>query len=137
MTVYRLGVMIKILLAEEQENVRRGIRMRLDLENDIVIVGETDDGWNTLQLAREHSPQVVVTSIELSGMDGFQLTERLSRDIPDCRMVILSLYDDLQTQTKASQAGASFFVSKQESDDKLIAAIRSAAKKPDLPRYIS
>lgn len=129
MTVYRLGVMIKILLAEEQENVRRGIRMRLDLENDIVIVGETDDGWNTLQLAREHSPQVVVTSIELSGMDGFQLTERLSRDIPDCRMVILSLYDDLQTQTKASQAGASFFVSKQESDDKLIAAIRSAAKK--------
>ena len=129
MTVYRLGVMIKLLLAEEQENVRRGIRMRLGLENDIVIVGETDDGWDALRLAREHSPQVVVTSIELSGMDGFQLTERLSWDIPDCRMVILSLYDDLQTQTKASQAGASFFVSKQESDDKLIAAIRSAAKK--------
>jgi DNA-binding NarL/FixJ family response regulator len=129
--------MIKVLLAEEQENVRRGIRMRLALENDIVIVGETDDGWDALRLAREHSPQVVVTSIELSGMDGFQLTERLSRDIPDCRMVILSLYDDLQTQTKASQAGTSFFVSKQESDDKLIAAIRSAAKKSDLHRYIS
>jgi DNA-binding NarL/FixJ family response regulator len=62
-------------------------------------------------------------------MDGFQLTERLRRDIPGCTVVILSLYDDLPTQKKASQAGASFFVSKQESDDKLIAAIRAAAKK--------
>jgi DNA-binding NarL/FixJ family response regulator len=121
--------MIKVLLAEEQENVRRGIRMRLDLENDIVIVGETDDGWDALQLAREHSPHVVVTDVRLSGLDGFQLTERLSRDFPGCRVVILSLYDDLQTQKRASQAGASFFVSKQESDDKLIAAIRSASTK--------
>jgi two-component system nitrate/nitrite response regulator NarL len=121
--------MIKILLAEEQENVRRGIRMRLDLENDIVIVSETDDGWDALKLAREHTPQVVVTGVELFGLNGFQLTEQLSRDIPDCPVVFLSLYDDLQTQERASQAGAAFFVSKQESDDKLIAAIRSAAEK--------
>jgi DNA-binding NarL/FixJ family response regulator len=129
MTVYRLGVMIKVLLAEEQQNVRRGIRMRLDLENDIAIVGETDDGWDALRLVREHSPQVVVTSIELSGLDGFQLTERLSRDISGCSVVILSLYDDLQMQKRAFRAGASSFVSKQESDDKLIAAIRLAASR--------
>ena len=129
MLVYKLGVMIKVLLAEEQQDVRRGIQMRLDLEYDIVIVGETDDGWDALRLAREHSPQVVVTSIELSGLDGFQLTERVSQAFPGCRVVILSLYDDLQTQERASQAGASFFVSKQDSDDKLIAAIRSAAAK--------
>ena len=129
MIVYKLGVMIKVLLAEEQQDVRRGIRMRLNLETDIVIMGETSDGWNALQLAREHSPQVVVTSTELSGLDGFQLTERLSREIPDCTVVILSLYDDLQTQKRASQAGASLVVSKLESDDKLIAAIRSASTK--------
>jgi DNA-binding NarL/FixJ family response regulator len=119
--------MIKVMLAEEQQNIRRGIRMRLALENDIVIVGETDDGWEALQLAREYSPQVIVTGIRLSGLDGFQLTERLNKDVPGCKVVLLSLYDDLQTQERASQAGASFFVSKQESDDKLIAAIRSAA----------
>jgi DNA-binding NarL/FixJ family response regulator len=129
MTVHKLGMMIKVLLAEEQQNIRRGIRMRLALESDIVIVAETDDGWDALQLAREHTPQVVVVGVELSGLDGFQLTERLNQDIPGCRVVILSLYDDLQTQKKASQAGASFFVSKQESDDKLIAAIRSAGTK--------
>jgi NarL family two-component system response regulator LiaR len=129
MIVYKLGVMIKVLLAEEQQDVRRGIRMRLDLEYDIVIVGETDDGWDALRLAREQSAQVVVTSIELSGLDGFQLTERLSREIPGCTVVILSLYDDLPTQKRASQAGASFVVSKLESDDKLIAAIRSASTK--------
>ena len=127
MTVSKLRVMIKVLLAEEQQNVRRGIRMRLDLENDIVIVGETADGWDALRLVTELTPRVVVASIELSGLDGFQLTERLSREIPDCRVVILSLYDDLQTRERARQAGASFFVSKQESDDKLIEAIRSAA----------
>jgi DNA-binding NarL/FixJ family response regulator len=104
--------MIKVLLVEEQQNVRRGIRMRLALEKDILIVEETDDGWDALQLAREHSPQVVVTGIRLSGLDGFQLTERLSRDIQGCTVVFLSLYDDLQTRERASQAGASFFVSK-------------------------
>ena len=129
MIVYKLGAMIKVLLAEEQQDVRRGIRMRLNLETDIVIMGETSDGWDALQLAREHSPQVVVTSTELSGLDGFQLTERLSREIPDCTVVILSLYDDLQPQKRASQAGASFVVSKLESDDKLIAAIRSTSTK--------
>jgi DNA-binding NarL/FixJ family response regulator len=129
MAVYKLGVMIKVLLAEEQQIVRRGIRMRLDLESDIVIVGETNDGWEALQLVREHSPQVVVTGVRLSGLDGFQLTECLRRDIPGCTVVILSLYDDVQTQKRASQAGASLFVSKQDSDDKLIAAIRAAASK--------
>jgi DNA-binding NarL/FixJ family response regulator len=127
--VFKLGVMIKVLLAEGQQDVRRGIRMRLALESDIVIVAETDDGWDALQLAREHTPQVVVTGVELSGLNGFQLTERMNQDIPGCKVVILSLYDDLQTQKKAAQAGVSFFVSKQESDDKLIAAIRSAAEK--------
>jgi DNA-binding NarL/FixJ family response regulator len=125
-----MELMIKVLLAEEQQNIRRGIRMRLALESDIAIVAETDDGRDALQLAKEHSPQVVVTGIRLSGLDGFRLTERLSRDIPGCTVVILSLYDDLQTQKRALQAGASSFVSKQESDDKLIAAIRSAATKP-------
>jgi two-component system response regulator DesR len=122
--------MIKVLLAEEQQNIRRGLRMRLAFESDIAIVGETDDAWDALQLAREHIPQVVVTSVELSGLDGFRLTERLRHDLPACTVVILSLYDDLQTQKRASEAGASFFVSKQESDEKLITAIRSAAKKP-------
>ncbi|HSL44923.1 MAG TPA: response regulator transcription factor [Anaerolineales bacterium] len=121
--------MITVLLAEEKQIVRRGIRMRLALESDIAIVAETEDGWGALQLVREHSPQVVVTGIRLSGLDGFQLTERLSRKIPDCTVVILSLYDDLQTQKRASQAGASFVVSKLESDDKLIAAIRSTSTK--------
>jgi DNA-binding NarL/FixJ family response regulator len=125
--LHRLQVMIKVLLAEEQQDIRRGIRMRLALESDIAIVAETDDGWDALQLAKEHAPQVVVTSIRLSSLDGFQLTKRLSRDIPGCKVVILSLYDDLHTQQKALEAGASFFVSKQESDDKLIAAIRFAS----------
>lgn len=108
MAVYKLGVMIKVLLAEEQQDVRRGIRMRLDFEYDIVIVGETDDGWEALRLAREHSPQVVVTSIELSGLDGFQLTERLRQDIPGCTVVILSLYDDLPTQKRHRRQGHLF-----------------------------
>jgi two-component system response regulator DesR len=128
-TIHKIEAMIKVLLAEEQQNIRRGLRMRLDLENDIMIVGETDDGWDALQLAREYSPHVVVTSIELSGLDGFQLTERLRHDLPGCTVVILSLYDDLPTQKRASEAGASFFVSKQEPDNKLIAAIRSASTK--------
>ena len=117
--------MIKILLADEEARIRRGVRMRLLLEPDFVVVGETNDGWEALQLVRELRPDVVVMSIRLQGLDGLSVTERLHRDIPDCAVVILSLYDDLATRERTTLVGAAAFVSKQNPDGELIAAIRA------------
>ncbi len=118
--------MIKILIADEEARIRRGVRMRLLLEPDFVVVGETNDGWEVLQLVRDLQPDVVVMSIRLQGLDGLSVTERLARDFSHCAVVILSLYDDLATQEQSARVGAVAFVSKQKPDGELIAAIRAA-----------
>lgn len=99
--------------------------MRLNVETDFIVTGETGDGWEALRLVRELQPDVVVTGIKLSGMDGITLAERLNHDFPNCSVVVLSLYDDQSNRERALQAGASAFVSKQKPDGELVDAIRS------------
>jgi two-component system, NarL family, response regulator NreC len=117
--------MIKILLVDEEASIRRGLRMRLNVETDFIVIGETGDGWDALRLVRELQPDVVVTGINLPGMDGIALTERLRRDFPNCAVIILSLYDEPSNRERAAKAGASAFVSKQKPDGELTEAIRS------------
>ncbi len=103
--------------------------MRLAVEPDLMVAGETSDGWEALRLVRELQPDVVVTGINLPGMDGITLTERLRRDFPNCAVIILSLYDEPFNRERATEAGAFAFVSKQEPDRELVEAIRSALSK--------
>ena len=103
--------------------------MRLNVETDFFVTGETGDGWEALRLVRELQPDVVVTGINIPGMDGIALTERLRHDFPNCAVIILSLYDEQSNRERAAKAGASAFVSKQKPDDELIDAIRSAVSK--------
>jgi two-component system response regulator NreC len=121
--------MIKILLVDEEASIRRGLRMRLNVEADFIVTGETGDGWDALRLVRELQPDVVVTDIQLPGMDGIALTERLHRDFPNCAVIILSLYDEPSNRERAAKAGASAFVSKQKPNGELTEAIRMAVSK--------
>ena len=77
------------------------------------------------------SPDVVVTGINLPGMDGIALTERLRHDFPNCAVIILSLYDEPSNRERAAKAGASAFVSKQRPDGMLVNAIRNAVGKTE------
>lgn len=104
--------------------------MRLNVETDFIVTGETGDGWEALRLVRELQPDVVVTGINLPGMDGITLTERLRHDFPNCAVVVLSLYDEPSNRERAIKAGAFAFVSKQKPDGELVDAIRSVG----LPR---
>lgn len=119
--------MIHILLVDEVASVRQGVRMRLALEPDLVVVGEAGNGAEALQLVAKLQPDVVVTGIRFPELDGITMTARLRLNFPNCAVVILSLYDDAFNRERALQAGAAFFVSKQESDTILVEAIRLAA----------
>ena len=103
--------------------------MRLNVETDFIVTGETGDGWEALRLVRELQPDVVVTGIKLPGMDGITLTERLHHDFPNCAVVVLSLYDEQSNRERSLKAGASAFVSKQNPDGMLVNAIREAVGK--------
>jgi DNA-binding NarL/FixJ family response regulator len=119
-------VMINILLVEDDDNLRKGIRMRLELEPDFVISGETGDGSEALELAPRLKPNVIVMDLRLPGMDGLEATRQLRRLVPDSKVVILTLYDESANRQRGKESGAAAFVSKQEPHDALILAIREA-----------
>lgn len=121
--------MIKILLVDDDPQIRRGVRMHLALEADFSVVGEAGDGWDALRLAREFHPDVVVMDVRLASLDGLSAAERLRRSHPTCAVVILTLYDDSANRARAEQIGVAAFISKQEADVQLVTAIRNAISK--------
>ncbi|MBI3175280.1 MAG: response regulator transcription factor [Chloroflexi bacterium] len=116
--------MIKILLVDDDPNIRRGVRMHLALEPDFSVVGEAGDGWEALRLARELQPHVVVMDIRLPLLDGLSAAERLRQSQPQCVVIILTLYDEPSNRQRAEQVGVAAFIPKQKTDGVLVNTIR-------------
>jgi DNA-binding NarL/FixJ family response regulator len=123
--------MIRILLVDDQPQVRRGLRMNLALEPDFEVVGEAADGNAAMSLASSLHPDVVVMDVEMPGIDAITITQALSSIEPHCAVLILSIHDDAHTQIRAYTAGAAAFVSKRESPERLTAAIRHVVSPND------
>jgi DNA-binding NarL/FixJ family response regulator len=119
---------IKLLLVDDEPSVRRGLRMRLELEPDVEVVGEAGDGSQAVALASSLDPQVVVMDVEMPVMNGIEATNEITSRLPGVAIVMLSMHDDAATVGRARQAGAAAFVAKRRMDDGLIEAIRSAAR---------
>ncbi len=127
--------MITILLVDDQPTMRSGLRMRLELEPDMAIIGEAGDGAAALALARETRPQVVIMDIEMPIMDGIAATAALRTAVPESAVVVHSLHDDPATQARAHAAGAVAFVGKHRLEAPLLAAIRQAGNPPKAPAH--
>jgi DNA-binding NarL/FixJ family response regulator len=119
--------MIRILLVDDQQAVRRGLRLRFHLEPDIQIVGEASTGKEALSLAQQLAPDVVLMDIEMPEMDGIETTAALRAIVSQSAVVILSTHDDPRARARAQAAGAVAFVEKRGTIDVLLAAIRQAA----------
>jgi DNA-binding NarL/FixJ family response regulator len=119
--------MIRVLLVDDQTVVRRGLRVRFQLETDMQIVGEASTGSEALTLAQTLFPDVVLLDIEMPGMDGIEATATLRRVVPRSAVVILSIHADRQTRIRAQAAGAVAFVEKRGTTETLLIAIRQAA----------
>jgi DNA-binding NarL/FixJ family response regulator len=120
-------VMIRVLLVDDQQVVRRGLRLRFHLEPDIQIVGEASSGKEALSLAQKLAPDVVLMDIEMPEMDGIETTAALQAVVPKSAVVILSTHDDARTRAQAQAAGAIAFVEKRGTIEMLLTAIRQAA----------
>jgi len=119
---------ITLLLVDDELQVRRGLRMRLELEPDVEIIGEAGDGSTAVQLAAELSPTVVLMDVEMPVLDGISAASQIVSRDPAAAVVMLSLHDDAATVQRARAAGAADFVPKHRMDDSLVAAIRQAAR---------
>jgi DNA-binding NarL/FixJ family response regulator len=118
---------INILLVDDEPAIRRGLRMRLELEPDLSVVGEAGDGAAALDSAARLAPAVVLMDVEMPNMDGIEATRAIRSGLPATAVVVLSMHDDPATQARALDAGAAAFVAKQGIDGALLDAIRRAA----------
>jgi DNA-binding NarL/FixJ family response regulator len=118
---------IRLFLVDDERQVRRGLRMRLGMEPDIVVVGEAEDGATALELIVAAAPDVVLMDVNLGELDGISTASRLRDLSPRSAVVMLSIQDDSRTRERAMLAGARAFVGKHDIDSNLTGAIRAAA----------
>ncbi|MCP3753320.1 response regulator transcription factor [Streptomyces sp. TBY4] len=117
--------MIRVLIADDQPLVRRGLSLILAPEPEFEVVGEAGDGAEAVALAERLRPDVVVMDIRMPVLDGVEATGQLSARLPDCRVLALSTFDMDEYVVAALRAGAYGFLPKDVSPEELTAAIRT------------
>ncbi|GAB4168405.1 MAG: response regulator transcription factor [Geothermobacteraceae bacterium] len=118
---------IRILLVDDHDLLREGVRMLLEAQTDYQIVGEAGDGVEALALAREHCPDVILLDISMPRMDGLQSVGLLNRACPDARIIVLSRHDKEAYASEALKNGAHGYLVKGASSGELVEAVRAVA----------
>jgi DNA-binding NarL/FixJ family response regulator len=120
--------MIRVLLADDQELVRSGFRLILELAEGIEVVGEAGDGQQALRLAKELRPDVVLMDVRMPVLDGIEATRRLGRAGIEARVLVLTTFDLDEYVYAAVRAGASGFLLKDAPREQLVTAVRTIAR---------
>jgi DNA-binding NarL/FixJ family response regulator len=121
--------MIRVLLADDQELVRVGLRTLLDSEDDLTVVGDAADGLRAVELARRLRPDVVLMDVRMPGVDGIEATRRIAGDpaLSGTRIVVLTTFEIDEYVFEALRVGASGFLIKDTKPAELVRAVRLVA----------
>lgn len=114
---------IRILLVDDHQVVREGLRRMLEIEADLTVVGEAGGAKEALTQVEALSPEVILMDIKMPEMDGIELTRKIKEKCPSCNIIMLTLYDEYLTQ--AIEAGAKGYLLKDIHRDELLRAIRA------------
>jgi DNA-binding NarL/FixJ family response regulator len=118
----------RILLADDHALVRRGVRLILEAEPDLIVVAEAADGVEAVAKARERQVDLAILDVAMPRMTGLQAARELARRTPSTRILLLSMYDSEQYFFEALKVGASGYVLKSVADEHLIEACRAALR---------
>jgi DNA-binding NarL/FixJ family response regulator len=119
---------IKILLADDQALFREGLRMLLSAQPDFEVVGEATNGEEALRLAAQLRPHIVLMDMRMPVLGGVEATRRLHETHPDCRVIVLTTFDDDELVFEGLRAGAVGYLLKAVSSPRLLEAIRTVAR---------
>ena len=119
--------MIRVLIAEDQNMVRGALKVLLDLESDITVVGEALNGTEAVALARQLRPDVALLDVEMPGMNGLEAAATIHTDAPSCTILMLTTFGRPGYLRRAMEAGATGFLVKDGPVEELARAIRRAA----------
>lgn len=118
---------LRIMLAEDHETVREGLKLLINAQDDMEVIGEADDGLQAVARARALLPDVLVMDISMPGLNGLKATEKLKEVCPQVKVLTLSRHTDDGYVQELLRAGASGYVLKQSASGELIHAIRAVA----------
>jgi len=115
---------IKILLVDDHDVVRHGLRLLLEACDDMEVIGEAANGREAVELATKLHPHMVILDIVMPLLNGAETTRQLLRAVPAIKVVVLSSYSEHDRVEQLVEAGASGYVVKQSAGDELLTAIR-------------
>jgi DNA-binding NarL/FixJ family response regulator len=118
-------LMINILLVDDQNLIRQGLKALLELEPDLQIIGEAENGQVAIDLTKELQPNVVLMDIRMPIMDGVMATKEICRQFPDVNILILTTFDDDTYVSAAIEYGAKGYLLKDTPSEEIAAAIRA------------
>src|ERR1700722_18028862 len=117
-----------VLLVDDHKIMRDGIKAILCRGDEFRVVGEAENGPDAVQSVKRHHPDLVLMDIGLPGLNGVETTVEILRFHPECKIVILSMYDDENSVVSAIRSGARAFILKKASDTDLLEALRMVAR---------
>jgi two-component system, NarL family, response regulator NreC len=118
---------LSVLLAEDHETVREGLKLIINAQSDMEVVGEAADGAAAIRLAKELNPDVIIMDISMPGINGVKATKKVKEVCPQVTVVVFTRHHDESYLQALLQAGASGYVLKQSPTIELLQAIRAAA----------
>lgn len=119
---------IRILLADDHAVLRQGMAQALNMQPDMVVVAQADNGIEAVQLAQTHTPDVALLDINMPEMDGVEATQQITAVAPQTGVIILTMYRRDEYVVEAIKAGASGYLLKEIELDELLTAIRTVAQ---------
>ena len=119
---------ISILLADDHTLVRAGIRALVEKFPSVKVVAEAKDGREAVRLAKEHKPDLILMDVAMPGLNGLEATARITKEVPNSRVIILSMYANEEYVREAIRAGASGYLVKRGAAAELEHAIKTVAQ---------
>ena len=118
----------RVVIADDHAVLRAGLRMLLNAQSDLEVVGEAEDGVVAIRQVLELRPDVALIDVSMPRLDGLEAIRRLKFEAPEVRLLVLSMHDDEGFLRRALESGASGYVLKKAADTELMAAIRAVAR---------
>jgi two-component system, NarL family, response regulator NreC len=119
---------MRILIADDHAILRTGLRLLIETQPNLSVVGEAENGREALEKARSLHPDLILLDLNMPEVDGMTVIPQLRREVPDSRILVLTMHDDAAHLRQALDAGASGYVLKKAVDQELLMAIRAVRR---------